>query len=80
MRLTGWARIWDILDLWDWTETLEDVETIINDLISAGDLRKAYKLALWWGIQDRWRSLEILPDNPEPGGDEEGRSKLEEQN
>ena len=45
MRLIGWARIWDILDLWNWTETLEDGETIINDSISAGDLRKAYKLA-----------------------------------
>ena len=35
------ARIWDILDLWDWRETLEDVETLINQLISKGNLRRA---------------------------------------
>ena len=75
------ARIWDILlDLWEWTETLENAKTIINDSISAGDLREAYELAHWWGIQERWRWLKILSDNLEPRGDEEGRSELEEQN
>ena len=74
------ARIWDILlDLWDWTKTLEDAETIINDSISARYLRKTHKLAHWWGIQDRWRWLKILPDNPDPKGDVKGRSELEEQ-
>ena len=65
------ARIWDILELWDWRETLEDAEALINQLISEGKLRRAYELAQWWGILGRWRWHEILPEIPEPGDQEE---------
>ena len=27
------VRIWDILELWDWRETLEDAEALVNQLI-----------------------------------------------
>ena len=74
------ARDLGILHLWDWRETLDDIETFINQLISRGKLRSAHVLAHWWGIQDRWHWDEILVENPEPRGQEENRTELEEQN
>lgn len=73
------ARIWDILDLWDWRETLEDAEALVNQLISEGKLRRAYELAQWWGIQGRWRWDEIFPEISELRNQEEDRTDLVEQ-
>jgi len=39
------ARIWNILDLWDWREALNDAEALVNRLISQGKLQRAYEYA-----------------------------------
>lgn len=74
------ARDLGILNLWDWRETLDDIETFINQLISRGKLRSAQVLAHWWGIQDRWNWDEIILEDPEYGNQEENRTELQEQN